>query len=209
MKHLLHACISAMVLACGVHAQADIPPAGAVKAAQDNFISYLTSAVPENSKTILGFKARDTLSHAVLGAPFRIYDLPDDSIKNYDKARQLRSIIAETDLWYFPIIIKDSTRMMLYVVRQDSTWKRVGLGSAGLSRHIQEISSRWPASAGYTPVIVQQRHIGAYMYSIPQINAYNLTETSTLAAKASHGTNGDTLQTLDNTINNLKNRISR
>ena len=185
------------------------PPAGAIQAANENFTRFLTNAVTEETKTMVGFDAEDDLSKAVLGNPFRIFRLPADSIRNYNGVSPLRAIVNESDMWYFPIIIDKKIKMMLYVGKKDGNWMRAGLGSAGLSKQMQEITSQWSSSAGFTPMIVQQQNVGAYFYSIPQVDDYNLTETASVLTRTGLGKSSLRLKTLRAAINDLRSRISR
>ena len=185
------------------------PPAEAIQAASENFTQFLTNAVTEETKTMVGFDAEDDLSKAVLGNPFRLFRLLADSIRNYNGIAPLRDIVNESDMWYFPIVIDEKIKMMLYVGKKDGKWMRAGLGSAGLSRQMQEITSQWSSSAGFTPMIVQQQNVGAYFYNIPQVDNYNLTETASALTRTGLSESTSQLKTLDAAINDLRSRISR
>ena len=159
----------------GLYAQSAAPP-DVLKAANDGFTTFLMSAVTEDTKTIIGFSANDDLSAAVLGTPFKLYVLPDDSVINYNGKAALHSIVVESDMWYFPIMINDTVKMMLYVGTKGGAWRRAGLGSAGLARELQCLMTQYSPEKGYTPLLVQQRNTGSYFFNIPQVDAYNLTE---------------------------------
>jgi hypothetical protein len=208
MKRSLFTGVIAFLIVPGLFAQDVTPPAEAVQAAHEHFIRFLTSAVTQDTKTLVGFGSDDDLTHALVGTPFRIYTLSADSIRNYAGTAPLRSIVTETDMWYFPIIIDSTIKMMMYVGKKDGKWMRAGLGSAGLARHMQEITTQWSPSKGYTPMVVQQYDIGFYLYSIPQVDAYNLTETGSVITKNGLGKSGAFLKTLNATILNLRGRIA-
>ena len=209
MKQCLFTEILTCVITLGVFAQETTPPAEAIRAAHDRFTQFLTRAVTEDTKTLVGFDAGDNLNRAVLGEPFRIYTLSADSIRHYNGTSPLRSIVSETNMWYFPIRIDGKIKMMLYVGKKNGVWMRAGLGSAGLAGKMQEITTQWSHSKGYTPMVVQQYDIGAYLYSIPQVDAYNLTETGHIIAKNGLGKSASSLKTLNATINDLRTRIAR
>jgi hypothetical protein len=165
----------AFLLMSGLYAQSKAP-AEALKAANDGFVKYLTTSVTEDTKTIVGFDAGDDLSKAVLGEPFQLYTLPADSIRNYRGTTKVRSLIQKSEFWYFPILIGGKVKMMLYVGKRKDVWERAGLGSAGLAREMQVLLTQYSPKKGYTPLLVQQRNTGNYLFSVPQVDDDNLTE---------------------------------
>ncbi|MBN1760165.1 MAG: hypothetical protein JW863_17695 [Chitinispirillaceae bacterium] len=208
MRFLFHIFLLSIVFFHPVRALDRELPEEVVKTAHDYFVSFLTSAVTEETKTIVGFAREDVLSEATLGAPFQLYTLSAEAIRTYDGTSPLESIVAETELWYFPVCIGGNIRVMLYVGKKNGVWMRAGIGSAGLAGQLQEITSLWPGEDGYAPVIVQQPTIGVYMFSIPQIAPFNLTETGTVPAGSSLGKRLVNLNTLGATIENLRGRIA-
>jgi len=205
MKKLMTMSAWAFVIMNGLFAQNEAPPPEVLKAANDHFIAFLTGSVSEDTKTIVGFDASDDLSKAILGAPFRLYSLPVESITHYKAESTLRSMIQETDMWYFPITIGGTVKMMLYVGKRNGTWERAGLGSAGLAREMQNLAVRYSPTQGYTPILVQQRNTGSYLFSVPQINAYNLTEAYSGSAAADPRRYA-TLKSLSTTVPELRKR---
>jgi hypothetical protein len=209
MKKILFLFALSGIVGQALNAQDFTPPAEVINVAYDNFSEFLTSAVTEDTKTMAGFSTGDNLKKAVLGIPFRIFHLSADSIRNYDGKAPLRSIVTETNMWYFPIVIDGTIKVMLYVGKKDGVWMRAGFGSAGLARQIQAITSQWSPSEGFTPIIVQQQNIGAYFYSIPQVNNSNLTETTAIIPKTGLNKRTSQLKPLTTTISSLRSRISR
>jgi hypothetical protein len=186
------------------------PPADVINAAHANFVAFLTSAVSEDTKTLAGFDADDDLTKAVPGTPFRMYYLSADSILSYNGNAPVESIVNESDMWYFPIIIDGKIKLMLYVGNKNGRWMRAGLGSAGLARQIQEITRQWPLKDGFTPLIVHQQDVGVYFFSIPQIDNANLTETGSITPSGTSLNKRLTqLKPLRTTIDHLCSRISR
>ena len=185
------------------------PPAEVIKAAHDNFIPFLTGAVTEETKQLLGFAPDDRLDRAVLGTPLQLFSLGTGAIEQYNGTAPLESLLTGTDLWYFPILLDERIRLILYVGKENGQWMRAGIGSAGLAVNLQEITAHWNSVDGYTPVLVQQPSIGVYLFSIPQIDAYNLTETDAVPVGGNLGKKKAGLSPLGTTIANLRGRISR
>lgn len=179
MKYLFSFGTALFALFCNTFAQSDPPSTAMVNTARTGFVSYLTSAVTEETKTIIGFDQNDDLNLAVLGTPLRLYNLPADAVKNYDGSATVSSLIEETDRWYFPIIIAGKIKMMLYVAWRDGAWQRIGLGSAGLAREMQALLTSTSLKKGSAPILIMQMDIGNYLFSIPEIDPYNLTEAFT------------------------------
>jgi hypothetical protein len=205
MKKLMTMGAWVFIIINGLVAQNEAPPPEVLQVANDHFVAYLTSSVSEDTKTIVGFDASDNLSMALLGAPFRLYTLPADAITHYKAESTLRSMLQETDMWYFPITIGGTVKMMLYVGKRNGIWERAGLGSAGLAREMQNLVVQYSPTKGYTPILVQQRNTGSYLFSIPQINAYNLTEAYSGSA-AANPRRYTTLKKLSTTILELQKR---
>jgi hypothetical protein len=192
-----------------LYAQTTTVPSEVIHTATDGFSQYLKNAVPDNVKILLGFDATDNLSKATLGTPFQLYNLSADSIRNYKENTPIHSIITESQMWYFPVMIDNTVKMVMYVGKKDSVWMRAGLGSADLARHLQEITTRWSPVKGYTPILIHQFDIGMYLFSIPQIDNFNLTETDFSVPKPGLKKSSQQLKTLSTTINDLRSRISR
>ncbi len=209
MKGLNFICVLLLTLPGALYAQSTTVPTEVLRAATDNFSQYLTNVVPDDGKTFLGFDAKDNLSKATLGTPFQLYNLSADSIRNYRENAPIRSIITESEMWYFPIMIDNTVKMVLYVGKKDNVWMRAGLGSAGLARHLQDITIRWSPAEGYTPILIRQFDIGAYFFSIPQVDKFNLTETEYSVPKPGLNKRSKQLKTLSATIKDLRSRISR
>ena len=209
MKYCLYFILLVIVPFRPLYAQYPTPPGEVTAAAHDGFIPFLTGAVTEETKNLLGFARDDQLDQAKLGTPFQLYYLTSDAIERYDGASPVESVLSQSDLWYFPIIINDRIKLLLYVGKRNGRWMRAGIGSAGLADNLQEITSRWSAAAGYTPLLVQQSTIGVYLFSIPQVDTHNLTETDAVITGAGLGKKTARLSSLDETINNLRARIPR
>jgi hypothetical protein len=209
MKRYFLACVLVSIIVPIVFAQNLTPPDEVIQAANVDFKEYLKNAVTEETKTILGFDSKDDLGKAVLGTPFQIHILTSESINNYVENTPLQSILSRSDMWYFPIVIDNEIKMMLYVGKKNGEWMRAGMGSAGLSRQLQEITTKWSSSDGYTPMLVQQYDVGAYYFNIPQVNNFNLTETGANIMESGLNKRGVQLNTLSETISDLRLRVNR
>lgn len=209
MKGSNFVCVLLLMFTGALYAQTTTVPSEVIQTATDDFSQYLKNAVPDNVKTLLGFDVNDNLSKATLGTPFQLYNLSADSIRNYKDNTPIRSIITESLMWYFPVMIDNTVKMVMYVGKKDSVWMRAGLGSAGLAKHLQDITTRWSPTKGYTPILIHQFDIGAYLFSIPQVDNFNLTETGFSVPKPGLNKSSPQLKTLSNTIKDLRSRISR
>jgi len=124
-------------------AYADTPPTE-VKIAAEKGLPDLLSIMPREEVGHYGFKSVDELEIATLGEPYRVHTITPQSLKSYEEGARLSSLIAETNLWFFPIVVNGEARTILTVDFFEGRWQAVGIGSTPLAGRLQSLSTQLP-----------------------------------------------------------------
>jgi hypothetical protein len=138
-----------------------------------------------SQKVSFGFNETDPLDQAYLGAPFKYCLLSPDTILNYAKGSDLKSLLYQTDQWYFPVMIGKEAKTILVVAKMKGAWKAVSFGKAVLSRELAKIRQEWPIEKGYTPLLIASLQAHQFLFTIPQVDSNNLTVISLQTKKES------------------------
>ena len=147
VRLLIKLCCACFVvlLAFGVvtTAYADTPP-GEVKQAAEEGLPQFLSIMPREEVEHYGLKSVDELEIAALGEPYQVHTIMPQSLKSYEKGTRLSSLITETNLWYFPIVVNSEARVILTVDFFEGRWQAVDLGGAPLAERLQSLSTQLP-----------------------------------------------------------------
>jgi|GEM_PF-548968 len=157
-------------------------PEEAVQAANKGLLPFLKK-IPAALLADYGFKKDEPLEQAVLGVPFKLHTITPVALGSYTTGRPVESLVSETNLWYFPIMLAGESRVFLIVDRMKNNWQAVSLGQANLAKEIAGIRKLWPKSAGYNPRFIVVYQASEYLFSVPEKGPDNLTPI----AKASGG----------------------
>jgi len=149
-------------------------PLEVIQAAENGLQPFLKK-IPEKLIEEYGFDKNDYLEDAYLGRPFNLYKITPDLLSGYRTEDTVDSIISETSHWYFPIMLNNSPKTMLVVTKSGSNWKAVTLGYVPLVRELADIRQQWPESKGYNPRLVVVLQAKEYLFTVPEMDAYNLT----------------------------------
>ena len=149
-------------------------PLEVIKAAEEGLQPFLRK-IPKRLIEEYGFDKGDYLEEAYLGRPFNLYKITPDALSNYRTEDTIDSIISETSHWYFPIMLNNSTKTILVVAKVGDNWKAITLGYVPLVRELAEIQQQWPKSKGYNPRLVVVLQAKEYLFTVPEMDAYNLT----------------------------------
>ncbi len=159
--------------ASGVPAE-KVPPE-VVKAAEDGLQCYL-GLIPPGENEDYGFAPGDDFARAEVSAPFLLHKITPSALEAYRPGRSIASVISSTETWYFPVQIDGEAKTILTVGRiKGSPWQAVGIGGAPLSRELQKMRERWPASRGYNPRLVVVYQAATYFFTVPEVSKTNLT----------------------------------
>jgi hypothetical protein len=167
--------------------------------------------IPNESKTIYGFDLNDSLELACLGKPFNLYKISPSGITQFEPGNSVNSIISKTNLWYFPVILNNEIKSLLVVDTLNGKWTAVSLGYKKLAGELSKIRKQWPESKGFTPKIIIVFQANKYLFTIPEIDKYNLTLIDFYYEKKQKETsnknneiNDSKYSTLDNISNVMK-----
>ncbi len=145
-----------------------------VTAAEQGLQVYLKK-VPEASKSSYGFDRDDSLEYAYLGKPFNLYTITPARLADFKSGDSINSVISKTDLWYFPVMLHNEIKTILVVDKLQDKWSAVSLGYTPLAGEIEKIIRQWPELKGFNPKIIVVFQADKYLFTIPEIDGYNLT----------------------------------
>lgn len=155
---------------------ADTPP-DVIQAAEEGLLPFLRR-IPQGEQERFGFTKTDNPDQAYLGNPFRLHTIPPAAISEYQPGDTADSLISETRMWYFPVMLKDEFRAILIVDQMNGQWKAVSLGRAKLARQLGKVSKVWSRKRGYAPRLIAVFQVGEYLFTVPEKGDYNLTSLS-------------------------------
>lgn len=151
----------------------EVPVQGATQdvlnAAQEGLHVFL-SHIPTNAKEDFGFTGNDNLKHVVLGAPYNLYTIAPEALAQYKDRSPVTSILSNTKLWYFPVLLNNKARTILVVDQLDGEWRAVSLGHTYLANTLETITQRWPSSKGFNPMLINIFQANQYLLAVPEIN---------------------------------------
>jgi len=124
-------------------AYADGVPDAVKKAAEKglpDFLSMLTDSDLED----FGFRSAKELGVATLGEPYRVYTVMPASLESYGKSKAVSSLLLETTLWYFPVLVDGKARTLLVVDFLGGQWQATEIGGTFLPQALQSLEAQLP-----------------------------------------------------------------
>ncbi|MCX6927469.1 MAG: hypothetical protein NT154_30325 [Verrucomicrobia bacterium] len=149
-------------------------PAEAAAAASKGLPVFLAK-VPVASKDLYGFPADSDLAQARLGEPLLLHAIRSTNLPTNPANATVSSVMRDTSLWFFPVLLGSETRAMLVVDRQGGEWKAVSFGYAPLAREWDQVSKQWPAAKGFHPQLIAVFRAARHYFTVPEIDDRNLT----------------------------------
>ena len=149
-------------------------PPEVINAASNGLPAFLES-VSLGNRELYGFTNDTDLAQARLGVPFRVYTITPKNLASHPAESKVTPLLAETTLWYFPVLVGDDTRAILVVDRMADGWRAVAIGYAPLARELHRITKQWPASAGYHPRLVAAFSANRLFFTVPEVDDHNLS----------------------------------
>jgi hypothetical protein len=156
--------------------------------------------IPDKFKNDYGFDTSDSLRDISLGEPFNIFKITPAAIENYKEGDSTGSLLTKTNLWYFPVMLKEESKAYVIVDKMGDTYKAVSFGYTNLAKGINVIKQNWPASKGHNIKICIAYETQTCLYTIPEINNHNLS-TIEMSGKKYLRKSTDAIR--DNTIDDL------
>lgn len=129
---------TALVLSAGIiHAQEETLKNCVDYQSKTNIetIRKYLEVIPEGHETSYGFNSRDEFSRVEMGQPMRIQLLETDQVLSGNPDRA----IVETNNWYLPIYVGESSPCLLYLTETNDGCKLVGLGLKLMAKNVNRI----------------------------------------------------------------------
>jgi hypothetical protein len=123
-----------------------------------------------------GFQAQDFLSDAKLGAPIPVYTIEESDRANYRAGQPVKPLLKPARQWVFPVMMGERICCMVEV-RQDGHDFIPGTGNRSLGMAWSKIIEKWPAEAGYHPMLLVNSGIPGYYFTVPELPNQNITDT--------------------------------
>ena len=142
--------------------------------AEQGLHSFLNK-IPKEQMNEYGFFKGESFDHVYLGNPFKLYQITPIALSSYKPGDSIDSIISETHLWYFPIMLNDENRAILVVDLMDNNWEVVSLGYANLARELGKVTQQWNTQKNYNPLLIAVFQANEYLFTVPEIDDQNLT----------------------------------
>jgi hypothetical protein len=143
--------------------------------AAETGLPFFLGQIPPGSKGLYGFASTDDLSAARLGGPLQMHTMTPAAIEKSSSSATVSSVLSDTSMWFFPVLIENESRAMLVVDRDGETWKAVSLGYAGLGHELNELLAQWPESKGFRPQLIAVFQARQFYFTVPQVGDFNLT----------------------------------
>jgi hypothetical protein len=153
---------------------AETAPPAAVAAAEAGLARFLRE-IPPAELVNLGFPAGEDLSGAAVGDPWLLYTITPAALRSATAETEVESLVTQTGLWFFPVIVSGARRCVITVARMGGEWEAVEIGKAGLAGELGKVSAHWPKASGYTPKLVAVYQAAAYFFTVPELVPGNLT----------------------------------
>jgi hypothetical protein len=163
-----------------------VPQEVVEKANEDVYMAFAFLPIGKETLKEWGCSDGRVSACASLGKPFRLYRITPDAFSGYYKGNNVNSLVSSTDTWYFPVIIKDTIRLVLVASKQmlaDGTSvvsvARPPINGVDLAKELDRVVRQWPKSEGYDPMLIEAMP-GEYLFTVPKKGPHNLTPMATL-----------------------------
>lgn len=143
----------------------------AAKAAFDNVIG-LADKYPD----AYGFQVGDSLASAKLGLAMPVYKIEETDRAKYRSGQSVKPLLKPARQWVIPVLMGDRICCMVEVKLAGNEYVP-GKGSKSLAMAWNKINERWPAQAGFHPMLVVNPNIPGYYFTVPELPVQNLTDT--------------------------------
>jgi hypothetical protein len=106
-----------------------------------NTLPKWLSVIPAGDETNYGFQNREEFSRAGLGTPIEEFAMGNDF--NTQKGQAARML--PLGQWRIPVIVDQKNRAMVTVIKENSEWKIVDFGAAGLASELNDFENQLTA----------------------------------------------------------------
>jgi hypothetical protein len=152
---------------------AEAPPE-VIAAAKEGLPGFL-SLIPTGSKPLYGFPEDINLAEARLGTPVLLHVFKRAVLQSNQVSQTVSSALADTSMWFFPVLLAGEGKAMLVVDWHQNAWKAVSLGYAHLGSEWNQVSKQWPLAKGFHPQLVAVLRANEHYFTVPEVDDRNLT----------------------------------
>ncbi len=124
-----------------------------------------------------GFESTDFLSNAKLGAAVPVYTIEESSRAAYQRGQAVKPLLKPVQQWVFPVLMGDRICCMVEVQKTGRDYVP-GKGNKSLAMAWNKITEKWPAEAGFHPLLVMNPDVPGYYFTVPELPEQNITDVS-------------------------------
>lgn len=116
-----------------------------------------------------------------MGVPLNLDTIIPEDLIEYQENTPVTAILSRTNLWYFPVMLKNEAKTILVVDQIEGEWQAVSLGNTNLAKTLVAITQHWQASEGFNPKLIAVFQANQYLLAVPEVNTKGLISLSTSA----------------------------
>jgi hypothetical protein len=166
------AAVGLLFLGCAAGGQT--VPAAVSTAAQAGLRAFL-DRIPAGQRAEYGFAETDSLDQAELGDPWQLHALTPTALATCKGTTPVSAVISPTKLWYFPVLIASQPKALLVVDHTEAGWEAVSLGYARIAQDLALVREQWSTAKGHAPLFVASFQARQHFFTVPTVDAFNLT----------------------------------
>jgi hypothetical protein len=123
-----------------------------------------------------GFQAGDFLSDAKLGEPLPVYTIEESARASYQPGQPVKPLLKPAKQWVFPVLMGDRVCCMVEVKQAGHDYVP-GKGNKSLAMAWRKIQQKWPAEAGFHPLLLVNPAVPGFYFTVPELPVQNITDT--------------------------------
>ena len=112
-------------------------PEAAVKSAQQAFQQALSTTQKTQTYEAMGLRSEAESRQAVLGAPIVLQEIGYDKLLAYQPNHPLQSVFTGPINWLFPVMVGQSARSLITMVKNGEVWRMTSYGDPDRARAIE------------------------------------------------------------------------
>lgn len=149
----------------------------AIKVAHAGFKDFINGPLAQKQfRKGHGLLETDQVEQATLGEPLILYSLPPDNIRNYENGTAIHQCAVKTGIYLFPVLFDGAAKLFMEVSTYGTDHLQIGmLGNSWLAEEISSITDQYPATEGYSIMLIQNYQTHRYMFHVPGNGKDNLT----------------------------------
>jgi hypothetical protein len=153
--------------------QADFAPDEVLAAAKSG-LPVLLKTIPTIELARYGFANRQEAAQATLGEPYQVFIMTPTAIEAYRSGRRLSTLLTQTNMWYFLVMVGEEPRTILIVDLMQGEWQAVAIGGLDLPKNLAAGKQALP---GLLATRLAASHVTKFV-RVPQAHAEFITVES-------------------------------